>query len=87
MTNIRRNGNCDDPNGKARSILVSFSNSWTVKKLLARAHRIRQFNGETNTNVFISRSLDKKEQQKKRQILTKRYKLITEQNYVRKFTI
>ena len=59
----------------------------SVKKLLASAHQIRQFNRETNTNVFISRSLDKKEQLKKRQILTKRYKLITEQNYVRKFTI
>ena len=65
-----------------RQIEIQYSqNPWVVRKILARTYRLKRHNEENNTNIFVNRSLSKEEQQKKKDCLTKRWKLISEENY------
>ena len=81
VTNFRRLEKFNAGNNKPRSLLVKFNNPWVVRKILARTYRLKRHNEENNTNIFVNRSLSKEEQQKRKDCLTKRWKLISEENY------
>ena len=88
VSNIRRLGKFTKSSSKPRSLLVTFNNSWTVRKLIANAHKIKYFNQDNGTKIFVSKSLAKEEQIKEKECLIKRYKLINEEGYLRnKFRI
>ena len=88
VSNIRRLGKFTKSSSKPRSLLVTFNNSWTVRKLLANAHKIKYYNQDKGTTIFVSKSLTKEEQIKEKECLIKRYKLINEEGYLRnKFRI
>ena len=81
VTNIRRLGKFNADNNKPRSLLVTFSNPWAVRKFLARTYRMKRHNEENNTNIFVNRSLSKEEQQKRKDCLANSWKLISEEHY------
>ena len=81
ITNIRRLGKYDSKSPRPRSLLISFNTPWTVRKILARANALRQYNLDNGTNIFISKSLNKDDQLKEKQCLSKRWQLITDEQY------
>ena len=83
ISNIRRLGNFIKPSSKPRSLLVTFNNSWTVRKLTANANKIRYFNQDNGTKIIVSKTLTKQKQFKDKECLIKRYKLINEKRYLR----
>ena len=89
VSNIRRLGKFTKSSSKPRSLLVTFNNSWTVRKLIANAHKIKYINQDNGTKTMEqSKSLTKEEQIKEKECLIKRYKLINEEGYLRnKFRI
>ena len=85
---IRRLGKFTKSSSKPRSLLVTFKNSSTIRKLIANAHEIKYFNQNNGTKIFVSKFLTKEEQIKEKECLIKWYKLINEEGYLRnKFRI
>ena len=83
VSNIRRLGKFTKSSSKPRSLLVTFNNSWTVRKLIANAHKIKYFNQDNGTKIFVSKSLTEEEQIKEKECLIKRHRLINEEGYLR----
>ena len=87
ITNIRRLGKFNKTASRPRPILVTFNNYWTVKKLLAGAFRLKNYNEEHESSIFLNRFLNKDEQEREKLCLSKRYSLI-QQGYIKeKFRI
>ena len=65
VSNIRRLVKFTKSSVNSRSLLVTFNNSWTVRKLIASAHKTKYFNQDISIKIFVSKSLTKEEQIKK----------------------
>ena len=79
ITGFRRLGKFNSQNPRARQILIKFSNTYTVDKILARAPMLKVFEPTYNDEayrVFVSKSLNKEEQMKERTLLKKRRELL-----------
>ena len=88
VSKIRRLGKFIKSSSKPRSLFVSFNNSWTVRKLLANAHKVKYFNQDNGTKIFVSKSLTTEEQIEEKECKIIRFKPINEEGYLRnKFRI
>ena len=79
VLNITRLGKFTKSISKPRSLIVTFKNSSTVRKLIANAHEIKYFNQDNVTKIFVSKFLTKEEQIKEKECLMKWYKLINDE--------
>ena len=66
ITNIRRLGKIILANHKPRFLLVTFNNPWVVRKKHSRTYRSTKHNETNKTDIFVTRSLSKQDQQKNR---------------------
>ena len=53
ITNIRRLGKYDSKSSRPRSLLISFNTPWTVRKILARANALCQYNLDNGTTIDV----------------------------------
>ena len=71
VSGFRRLGNFDSTRLKPRQILVKFSDSYTVEKVLARSSMLKLYEPTYNRktyHVFLSKSLTKEEQLKEQKM-------------------
>ena len=84
IKNIRRLGKRHTATDRPRTMLLTLSNPWAVRKILSKAPLLKNFKPEIANKIFISKSLTKDEQLKEKACLQKRWKLITEDGVNRK---
>ena len=65
---------------RPRTLLLSFTNPWTVQKFLSRAHTMNGYNKANNCKLHVGKMLTKDERDLKRTRLFMRWKLINEKN-------
>ena len=74
----------ESPATRPRTLLLTFTNLYAAEKCLAKSSRLKSF----KYPVYISKSLNQKERELEKRILSTRYKMITENNMDRsKFKI
>ena len=76
IADLKRLGKFDKDKKRPRTILLRLNNTWTARKLLAKAKQLKNFEGATK--VFISKSLNKEEQKIENKLLMKRRELIND---------
>ena len=69
---------------RRRTMILTLSNPWTVRKILSKAPMLKNFKHQNANKVYMSKSLTKSEQLKQKACLQKRWKLITEDGINRK---
>ena len=65
ITNIRHLGKFNKIASRPRPKLITFHNYWTVKQLLAGAFRLEGYNEPNESKIFLNRSSNKDEQEKR----------------------
>lgn len=80
IENIRRLGKLDAKRERPRTILVTLKSIWDVRKILAKSGALRKF--ET-WKVYLSPSLNAKDQELERRILKKRREILNKPEFVR----
>ena len=78
IKNIRRLGKRNTATDRPRTMILTLSNSWAVRKILSKTPLLKNFKPEIANKIFISKSLTKDEQLKEKACLQKRWQLITE---------
>ena len=84
IKNIRRPGKTNTATARPRTMLLTLSNPWAVRKILSKAPLLKNFKPDIANKIFISKSLTKDEQLKEKACLQKRWQLITEDGVNRK---
>ena len=84
IKNIRRLGKRNTETDRPRTMILTLSNPWTVRKILSKAPMLKNFKHQNANKVYMSKSLTKSEQLKQKACLQKRWKLITEDGINRK---
>ena len=84
IKNIRRLGKRNTATDRPRTMILTLSNPWAVRKIISKAPLLKNFKPEIANKIFISKSLTKDEQLKEKACLQKRWKLITEDGVNRK---
>ena len=84
IKNIRRLGKRNTETDRPRTMILTLSNPWTVRKILSKAPMLKNFKPQNANKLYMSKSLTKSEQLKQKACLQKRWKLITEDGINRK---
>ena len=79
ISSFRRLGKYNAESSRPRQILVKFSHALTVDKILARSAMLKMYEPTYNDKkylVFVSKSLNKTEQEKEQKLLKKRREIL-----------
>ena len=80
IKDCHRLGMIKKDNPRPRTMIVTLSNPWDVRKLIAKSHQLKTH----NSKIFLSRCLSPADREIEKILLHKRWKLINEENIDRR---